>query len=352
MKTLTRCLIGVILLAVATGCDKRDGKPSPNLPTGPSSYPIGLQLAGPDRISPGTTARLTAMVTKSDGSREDATARVKWSSDRPEVASVEADGRVSGRTPGTANILADFDGRFSGAQALIIVPANTFVLSGTVRQSSVPIADAKVEVVSAAAGAGMSLVTDAAGHFELFGVAGAVKLRVGKDDYAAAFRTFDMSRDRTVEVELEPSVELPDALTGTYSVTFSIAACADDNGFPPELRTRTYDATLTTEQDRVDVRLSGATFETYEGTGDHFSIWRTPGEFLVEINEDYSNLPDIHERLSADRTLAIYGTGNVIEKRGRLTGTLKGGFVTNPTLWWDMSTIPCRGQVAVSLVRK
>lgn len=354
-RTLAICSISFALFA-APGCDKhptRPTSPPPPPPTPPTASTTDLQVSGPDRIAPGTTAQLTAKATKSDGSTEDVTGRVTWSSNHADVISVSPGGLVSGRSIGAAAAIASLEGFLAYAEhPLLVVPVNTFALSGIVRQTTVPVTGAKVEVVSASAGTGMRVFTDPQGHFDLFGVAGAVKLRVGKDDYHATFRTFDVSRDRTVEVELEPSDELPE-LRGAYLLTLSMRECTDGD-LPKELRTRTYQARLTTEGDRVNVRLAGARFEIIAGHGDRFSIGVLPGEYALDLGTWESHLGDrpwdVLEQLDQQHSLGIYGTGRVTGTSARLAGELDGGFWVNP-FQWDASPY-CAGRVAVSLVRQ
>jgi hypothetical protein len=355
-RTVAICAIGLALLAAQPGCDKHPTRPTPIPPTPPTWATTAVQVTGPDRIPPGTTGQLTATAMKSDGTSEDVTARVQWSSDQPDVLSIAPDGRASGRTAGAAVATATLEGprRFDVTHPVMVVPANTFALSGIVRQTTYPVAGAKVEVVSAGIGDGMSVVTDPRGHFDLFGIAGAVKLRVGKDDYHATFRTFDVSRDRTVEVELEPSDALP-VLRGAYLVTFSMAACAKGEDFPRELRTRTYQATVTGEDDRLDVRLSGARFVISSGHGDNFSIGVTPGEYVLDLatyGGNYYYFPswDVDEQVDDNQTIAIYGTGRATGTTQRLTGELEGGFLLNPFGWDDGAR--CSGRVAFSMVHQ
>jgi hypothetical protein len=98
------------------------------------------------------------------------------------------------------------------------------------------------------------------------------------------------------------------------------------------------------------VRLSGATFVVEAGAGDHFSIWRTPGEYVFKIAGGYSDTQEIHERMTADQTLAIFGTGRGTGTDRRLTGSLDGGFALNPDPWGGFPE--CTGRIAVSLVKQ
>lgn len=355
-RIVATCAIGLALLAAA-GCDKHPTGPTPKPPTPPTWATTAVQVTGPDRIPPGTTAQLTATAMKSDGTSEDVTAKVQWSSDQPDVLSIAPDGRASARTAGAAVATATLEGprRFDVTHPVMVVPANTFALSGIVRQTAYPVAGAKVEVVSATIGDGMSVLTDAQGHFDLFGIAGAVKLRIGRDDYHATFRTFDVSRDEAVEVELEPSDALP-VLRGAYLVTFSMAACAKGEDFPRELRTRTYQATVTGEGDRLDVRLSGATFVVSRGHGDNFSIGVMPAEYVLDLSANdvsyyYGSFAwDVYEQVNKSQAIAIYGTGRATGTTQRLAGELDGGLLVDPLAW---SPGPrCSGRLAFSMVHQ
>jgi hypothetical protein len=305
-----------------------------------------LELSGPDRIEPGTTVQLKAIAQRQDGSREDVTARAAWTSDHEEVASIAGDGRVTARTAGQADLTATFEGR-SNAHTLLVLPRNSFELTGIIRQATFGVPDATVRVESASIGTGVSARTDAGGYFALFGVAGAVVLRVTKPDYRSIVRTVNVSTDQSVELEIEPTDDLP-RVSGSYIVTFSIAGCTS---FPQDLRTRTYRASVTTKDDALRVRLSGAHFV---GQLSAFSIGMLANEFAFHISAYndfyYGPYVEVLEQVTSTQSVAVFGTGYGTGTPDRISAQLDGGFWLNPLEAGGGTR--CLGPVAVLLVRQ
>ncbi|HET7617167.1 MAG TPA: carboxypeptidase regulatory-like domain-containing protein [Vicinamibacterales bacterium] len=287
-----------------------------------------------------------AVARKQDGSREDVTTRAVWTVDRPEVASVASDGRVTGRTGGAVSIQAAF-GLRSDVRAALVLPKNSFVLTGLINQSSFGVPDATVRVESASIGTGLSVKTDDEGRFALYGVAGSVELRITKQDYRSIVQTVNVSADQSIELEIETTADLP-RVSGSYMVTFSIAGCTE---LPQALRTRTYRATVTTKDDTLRVRLSGAHFV---GQLSAFSIGMLANEFAFHITAYtdfyYGTYVEVLEQVTPSQTVAVFGTGYGTGTPERISAQLDGGFWMNP-LDVDGGT-RCPGQVAVSMVRQ
>ena len=74
-------------------------------------------------------AQLSAAGTYSDGSVADVTGSVAWSSSNPAVATVSADGLVTGVTPGTTTIAAALGGQTASAAISVAVRPMAYVLS-------------------------------------------------------------------------------------------------------------------------------------------------------------------------------------------------------------------------------
>jgi hypothetical protein len=360
MRThLVSGLACLALILSQASCDKHPTAPSTKVTVTARPPSIsGLQIVGPDRLPPGSSDRMTALALKTNGSQEDVTAQVSWSSDNPGVLAIDGSGRVTAHDPGAATVQAVMR-EHTTTQPVIVVPKDTFVLSGVVLHTVVPLEGAKVEIVSAAVGGGLTATTDSNGVFTLFGLAGHVKLRVGKDEYKPKFPTIDMSADQSIDVDLTPSSDLPDLRAGKYAVTLSIGTCAESVAFPSELRVRTYRATVTQTSDVLDVRLEGASFVTRRGLGDHFQVGLVPDGFYFSINRvdfyrGYYNQQatqfDVFEQVSANQQLGIFGQGTGTGTEDRITARLDGGFVFNPTATSEGTV--CRGPVSVSMVRQ
>jgi hypothetical protein len=78
-------------------------------------------------IRVGETVQLTAVATFADGSMQDVTAQAQWSATAPVVASVSGSGMVTGKTPGTAPMVATFDGMQGTAPVTVTPPILTGV---------------------------------------------------------------------------------------------------------------------------------------------------------------------------------------------------------------------------------
>jgi plastocyanin len=93
-------------------------------------------------IAAGTTEQLTALGTFSDGSTQDLTSQVTWSSSSPSVATISntagQQGLASGINPGTSSITAAF-GTVSGSTILTVTPAILQSITVTPSNSSVSI---------------------------------------------------------------------------------------------------------------------------------------------------------------------------------------------------------------------
>ncbi len=72
--------------------------------TGPNGAPL------PTTLKVGQMVQITATGTFSDGSTQNLTGQVQWSSSNPQVATVDANGNVTGKSPGTATITATLNG--------------------------------------------------------------------------------------------------------------------------------------------------------------------------------------------------------------------------------------------------
>jgi uncharacterized protein YjdB len=96
--------------------------PATPMPVNISTTPTSLQLAA------GTMKQLTATATYADGTTQDITASVTWSSTGSNIASVSANGLVTGLTPGIAGIQAQMQGQYGVLTNTSIVIVTTATL--------------------------------------------------------------------------------------------------------------------------------------------------------------------------------------------------------------------------------
>jgi uncharacterized protein YjdB len=86
---------------------------------GPSSLEV---TPGPvTDLLVGNIEQYTAMGTFPDGTTEDITSQVNWSSDKTDIATIDADGLVTGVTPGTTHIKASVCGITSPPVTLTVI---------------------------------------------------------------------------------------------------------------------------------------------------------------------------------------------------------------------------------------
>jgi len=98
----------------SAACDKKS-------PAAPSSLPVSttaLAISGPDILLTGVPASYIATATLSDGSAP--TVSPVWSTDDPGVATIDSSGRLQGRTHGSTNVIATYEGRTTSRLVRIV----------------------------------------------------------------------------------------------------------------------------------------------------------------------------------------------------------------------------------------
>ena len=116
MEMTAKQALIVVAAVVAVGCGGGDSTPTSPTPATPTV--TGLTVTGLDTIRTNFFANFTAQSTMSDGSTQ--TVTPAWSSTNPEVASVAANGDVSGISNGTATITATYQGRSASRPVRIV----------------------------------------------------------------------------------------------------------------------------------------------------------------------------------------------------------------------------------------
>jgi hypothetical protein len=98
-----------------------------------------ITVSSPQSLLPlGTTTQLTARGTYSDGTAQDLTASVQWSSSSPNVVAISPGGVAQAKGIGTANVIAAL-GPVSGAQALTATAATLNTITVNSSQSLLPV---------------------------------------------------------------------------------------------------------------------------------------------------------------------------------------------------------------------
>jgi hypothetical protein len=154
----------------------------------------------------GETSQLTATAGSSDGTTQDVTRGVQWTSTSPLVATVSTDGVLTARALGLATIQARFQLGISPALfrsvLATVTPPGTFAASGRVREpGSGSISGARV--LNAASG--RTLLTPADGTYSFLGLTDA-HFSVTKADYEGV--ELDATRNGSDDVPLQRIIRI------------------------------------------------------------------------------------------------------------------------------------------------
>jgi len=314
-----------VLMAVACGSDKEfvqtpyTGPTDPTKTTTASVLSVTFQGPAPT-IGPGETAQMRAVAQLSDGSTRDVTAEATWTSSQVQIATVSG-GLLTGQALGRVQIRVAFQSR-SVAITLVIKPAGTFVLSGSVTEAGpVPIGSATVSVVS---GLPYQVTASSTGFYELFGVSGMVTLRVSKEGYIDATQTVIVAQDQRFDVQLKP-ISAPVAVAGSYRMTMTIAASCD--AVPDDQKMRVYTAAITQDNALVRVELSDANFA--QGGNTKFNGKVSGGTVTFDLGTTdfyYTFYRGLYvlETVAGGQTLGFAGTMTTTAAAQSLSGVLSG----------------------------
>lgn len=315
-------LAGIGVSALAAGCG--DSPSLPASPTAPQSL-ARVTIQGGEVVPLDGIREYRLVATYSDFTERDVTAEGAWSSTSP-LVSFDAPGVVRGRSAGSAAIRAAFQGR-STAQTLLVLPAGTFRLQGRVTEaasSGFRVGGARV-TVAAGIGAGLTTLTDSAGNYVFYGVAGPVRLELAKDGYHAETRTLEVA-DHTTRVDVEFRLVRPHPdLSGVYTLTLSASErCGTGLGsgsLPDEARSRSYTMNVAQEGPRLRSELSGP------GVGGSPFVGRLePGRIVWDFynDNDMISVDVVIDRLPSGALFVASGSAALSLSGGSFAGTLNG----------------------------
>ncbi|MGH9313112.1 MAG: carboxypeptidase-like regulatory domain-containing protein [Vicinamibacterales bacterium] len=326
---LTGCAIALALAALLGACDS--GPTRPTRQDGPQNVPVTitrLEIAGPGSVPPGESAQYSAIAHQSDGSTRDVTNGAAWRTGHPSVLTISSTGLATGRERGETFISVSASGRSAVRNDVIVVPAGTYRLAGTVRDAGVAVFGARVEVTT---GPAQGLGVTANGAYRLYGVSGDTEVRVTKDGYQEQRKSLQVTSHQTLDFDLILS-RPRDEVAGTYTLT--VAAAAECRAaLPEEARIRTYTAVLSQDGPRLTVALEGSKFLVAGGrTLNSFGGTVEPNRVSFKLSEFYSYyyyyLPDVLEELTATTFLAVSGSATTTVSPTGLSGTLNGPIET------------------------
>jgi hypothetical protein len=209
---------------------------------------------------------------------------------------------------------------------ILVVPAGTFRLSGSVLGlSGWPLEGALVQV-TAGIGAGLSSST-VGGVYRLYGVAGDIQVMVSEPSYMSITQAVTVNSNANHNFDLA-TVDPPPDLAGTYTLRIAAdPACptAGDGALPAIGREREYTAMIQPSENGIRAGLSGADF--LSNSKKSLSGHVTPNGATFYANDPsyyYSNYPDLAELLPGGYLYLTSGTIDVTRSGNDLVGTLNG----------------------------
>ena len=293
--------------------DDRPTRISPPAPSPVSTAALSLLISGPDSVPPGTSARFTVLARYGDGSTRDVTSAATWRSSNTAVLAVSSDGSATGGDRGEASITVSFEILTVVKTAIMVLPAGTFRLMGTVRDSGYGIGGAKV-TANGADGTTITATTDAsAGAYRVYGVGGNVQVTATKEGYAPASKPVQVQSHQVLDLDLVPAGPR-DRVEGIYRLT--VTAAETCTTLPPEVRSRTYTAILTQDAALVFVRLEDAQFVPEGGPLNRFSGTVQPNELRLRLAPPFGGdyvfySPEVMEVVSASPPIRSRPDGDV-----------------------------------------
>lgn len=351
---MRRFILAFSCVAAAVIACHSPGKPSPPppSPTPQVAAPQVSRLAitGPARFAPTNSPKFTATATLTDGTTQDYTTKVTWSTSDPfgstsSILTISADGTATAKSTGEAIVIAKL-GVPIALLNVMVIPDGTYRLVGKVSEAGVPVSGATVSVISGT-GAGLSATTNDNGNYRLYGVAGSVQAQASKTGYDPLTVTLGVKADDVLDFPNIAETGGPPAIAGTYSLSIVAASdCSSPYGTTPLLasnRMRTYTAVVTENNPSVPsvlVTLSGANLVQQNGTSNSFLGRLSPGRVTFELGsggyDDYFrgyivlSSTSVVEQLSPTTLLAFWGTVDASLSPSGIFGTLSGNIVTYP----------------------
>jgi hypothetical protein len=232
-----------LLLAVAVSIASCDGPPDR------PSHLDYFRVAGPGEVAPGTSAPFKALLDQS-ARLSDVSQDAQWISSNPSVLSIDG-GLAAGHVAGEATVTARFEEHQTDAKPVIVLPAGTYRLRGTVvlETTTVPLPAVRVEVPAV----GLSTTTDSQGRFALYGVPPDAEVHVAKEGFTPSVVSVHLQgHDQQMTPGLRPM------LPGTYTLTISPGSCSNGPPLPADLLQRTYTVVFVQSGTQVQATVAGA----------------------------------------------------------------------------------------------
>lgn len=336
MRFLAAAAAALVIVVGIAACQRSGTAPSPATPPRRASV-VSLAIHGPERLAPGETAQFTAVAKMSDGSTEDYTQKVSWVADPRDVLSiVRTTGVATAGASGDAVTWADASTYCCGIvrMAVLVMPPNTHRLTGRVQESGLPVQGATVSVLSGV-GSGLSVATNYDGQYRLYGVAGALQIRVSKPGYVDLLKEITASGNDVLDFPEARQTQAVPSMAGSYLLTLqpdSVCSTASPDQrpapLPPDIhRARSYAVQVTQNGPALQVAGPGPSFVP---PSDRFDGRATPDGVEFLLGNGYLGYgPDNAFTAYISPTQAISYEGQVYATRvgsavvGRLDGEIQ-----------------------------
>jgi uncharacterized protein YjdB len=115
--------VGVLLIAVLAPCACGSSETPALVPTSDAGTVVAISVApNPVEISAGQSTQLVAVITNTDGSLADITTNpaTLWSTNDPQIATVDLNGRVTGTRAGQTKINVFFGGKSTSVVVAVV----------------------------------------------------------------------------------------------------------------------------------------------------------------------------------------------------------------------------------------
>lgn len=326
--------LAVSLMACGDDTPTQPTSPPPP-PPGPTVTSTRIELTGPESVPPGGTAQFGATAHLSDGATQDVTSQATWRSGHTGILTVSSTGLVTGRQRGETSLSAAYGGRLATRNEVLVLPAGTYRVIGTVRDAGFPMTGAQITVTG---GSAVGLTAGASPDYRLYGVAGPTELGATRNGYNEQKQRLDVAGHQRVDFDLTLSGPRTQA-AGRYTLEVSADARCRDR-LPESARTRRYLVDLVQNGPHVAATLSGV-FRTYQGrlrntfngtTEPGGAVSFTLGSFCeYDYDYDYYNdvcSADVMEEIAPATSLVITGWASVRDSGSMMSGALSGSITT------------------------
>jgi hypothetical protein len=322
---MRQLLLSSVLVATASACHDS----SPTTPTGPKAL-VSFSIAGNSNFTAvGQSNQLTATASYGDGSTDNVTKGTIWDVADRSIAQFGLPGLLTSKQLGETTVSARF-GQKSQSAHVHVVPAGTYILTGTVREPGFVVSGATVAILDGPS-AGLSRTTAPDGSYKFYGVAGVVTIRAQKTGYVDQTQQVSVTQDQVLDFTLMPTQPPVGIAPGPYQATFIASPSCT---LPDDARTRTYAARLTQEGARLDVTLTGPglnggkppTQATFTGrvVDKTVTFQLSSPYYYYYYHYFYSGPGILLDQLSPTRYVSIFGTATGAITGSGIVGTLAG----------------------------